>query len=220
MVYLFTHARRYKKMVQTTTSPAAPPVTTIQQPDPFLAQVDNLIEEMETHSNQNRVHAEQGLYTEALPRVVNLFKAIRSCLDLEDLLPLEDQIEDQIRPDGSFLELRYQTVTALEALLIRLYSVANDDPQILNCFYMFLSDLYGYDEEGIKAHLQMIQDSNIGQALESATATAPPELQPEPKAKPKPKPEPEPKAKPEPKPAKPAKALKLVKKEKKKEKKG
>jgi hypothetical protein len=139
-----------------------------QTQDPLVLQLDELVKDLEIHASQNRANPEQGLYTEVLPRLFGIFKAIRSFFTEDD----EDHFEGSPQEgSGSWIPLRYQTITTLEELLTDLFFRTNGQDQgIAGVFFLLLMDLYGYDEEQVAGHLQMLSDKR------------PPEPPPEPPA--------------------------------------
>lgn len=109
------------------------------QEDPFIKAIEENLTELEDHVRANRAHSEQGLYTEALPRILNIFRGFLDAIDSEE--------GEAANPTGAYLLVRYQTANTIEAVLTELFREKPENDLLAGALFLLLEDLYGITAE-------------------------------------------------------------------------
>ncbi len=109
------------------------------QEDPMIKAIEDGLTELEDHIRANRANTEQGLYTEALPRIINLFRGFLDAIDSEP--------PETIHQEGALVAIRYQTANSLELVLTELFSENQENEALAAALFFLLEDLHGISEE-------------------------------------------------------------------------
>lgn len=121
----------------------------MEKPDPYIQTVLDAIKDLEDHARANRAHKEQGLYSEAIPRIVAILKNIVNAIDYE---PTDDPDDPDMK--GALLPIRYQTARTLEDVLTGLFQANPKNETIAGTLMLLMEDLHGMNPEDIAEFLR------------------------------------------------------------------
>ena len=115
----------------------------MSEADPYIKIILENIQDLEAHARANRAHAEQGLYSEAIPRIILLAKNIVNAIDYENRDDPEELDDPEMK--GAVVAIRYQTARTLEDILTAIYQSDPSNATIAGTLSLLLEDLHGME---------------------------------------------------------------------------